>query len=256
MHTELTLTAAFLVGLLGSTHCAGMCGSIVSTLSLSLDPAASRTRKVLFSLLYNTGRIASYALAGAASGYLGQALLSLTAQQTALLTGRLLSAFFLAALGLSISGLWSGLRYLEKAGHLLWRRIEPLGRRVFPVDTPRKALLLGALWGWLPCGMVYSMLAWSLASGRATDGSLLMAAFGLGTLPALLLMGSVARQLTGWLQNRTVRLTIGLSLITLAVVAALYTLYAAPAHHAHGKISLVCTAQATPGSAEKPGRCD
>ncbi len=231
MHTEITLGTALIVGVFGSSHCVGMCGGIVGTLSLSVDSSAPAVKKNLFLLLYNTGRIGSYALAGAAAGYLGQNLLSAAGQQVALLSGKLLSAFFLAALGLYISGLWNGLSYLEKAGNLLWRRLEPLGRRMLPVNSPANALLLGALWGWLPCGMVYSMLSWALASGRAGDGALLMSVFGLGTLPTLLLMGGLARRFTSLLQNKTLRLVIGASLITLAVVTLVLRL--GPGAHVH-----------------------
>src|SRR5690606_24393006 len=139
-------------------------------------------------LAYNVGRIASYALAGAAFGYIGSRLLTLTPD--ARLVARLVAGGFMVALGLYLTGWWRLLGALERAGGRLWRHLEPIGRRFLPVDHPGKAFLVGMVWGWLPCGMVYAALAWSLTAGSALEGAALMGAFGAGTLPALLAAGA------------------------------------------------------------------
>jgi len=228
---EVTLASAFLVGLLGSLHCLGMCGGIVGALTFGLKEDIHRTPFSLFpyQLLYNTGRIASYATAGALMGWVGsQALDALTLSQ-ARLVGRLLSGGFMVALGLYLAGWWQGLMFVEKLGAHLWRYLEPLGRHVMPVRTPGQALVLGLVWGWLPCGLVYSTLSWSLAAGSAADGALLMAAFGLGTLPMLLAMGAAARWLGHVVRQPWVRRGAGV----LILLFGLYMLFAPNAHLGH-----------------------
>ena len=184
---------AFLVGLLGGVHCVGMCGGIVGAISLGL-PGEPRSRWPLL-LAYNLGRIAGYTLAGAIAGGLGlffSGLLPVQQAQQVLLG---FAGVFMVLLGLYLGGWWNLLLSVERAGGALWKRIEPLGRGLLPVRRPGQALVLGALWGWLPCGLVYSVLIWSVSAGGAGEGALLMLAFGLGTLPNLLAMGAAAAQL-------------------------------------------------------------
>ena len=193
---DLNLAGAFLVGLLGGVHCLGMCGGIVGVLTLGQpqqDAATAGFWKL--QLGYNAGRMLSYALAGTIAGGLGLLL----AQAGPLhYTQQILNAvagLFMILMGLYLGGWWMGLARVEKAGGVLWKRIEPLGRKLLPVRSPGQAFLLGMVWGWLPCGLVYSVLIWALSAGGMVDGALLMAAFGLGTLPNLLLMGAAA----GWM---------------------------------------------------------
>jgi sulfite exporter TauE/SafE len=127
----------------------------------------------------------------------------------------------MCAMGLYLAGWWRGLAHVEKLGARWWRRIEPMGRRLLPVRRPRQALLVGALWGWLPCGLVYSVLIWSIATGSATQGALLMLSFGLGTLPNLLLMGLFANRVARTLRAPLVRGLAGSMVIGFGV----YTLY-------------------------------
>ena len=145
---------------------------------------------------------------------------------------KLLSGGFMIAFGLYLAGWWPGLQRLEQWGGVLWKRIEPLGRRLLPVDHPLKALALGLVWGWLPCGMVYAALAWSFTSGSAANGALLMAAFGLGTLPMLLAAGAAA----GWLRNIVrhawVRRGAGIFVLLFGVVVLM-----APGGHQHASES-------------------
>lgn len=199
------LLSAFMVGLLGGVHCAGMCGGIVGALSFGLP--AGRNLPIL--LAYNAGRISSYTAAGALMGALGfyfSGLLPVQTAQRVLLT---LAGLFLVLMGLYLAGWWNALARIERAGGVLWRRIEPLGRGLLPVRSVRHGFVLGLLWGWLPCGLVYSALVWTVASGGPVQGALLMLAFGLGTLPNLLLMGVAAAQLNRWIRRPAVRAAAG-----------------------------------------------
>ena len=216
MALEPGLIAAFLVGLFGGVHCIGMCGGIVTALTLGSRPAgeAPSVRALLPTLLgYNLGRLLSYALAGALFGALGllaAELLPVRQAQT-VLAG--LAGGFMLLLGLYIGGWWAGLARLERLGGLLWKRVEPLGRELLPIRHPGHAILLGMLWGWLPCGLVYSVLIWALTAGGPGHGALLLLAFGLGTLPALLAMGGAAAALSRFVNHCRVRSAAGLLVI-------------------------------------------
>ncbi len=232
MPTEITLVSAFLVGLLGSTHCLGMCGGIVGALTLGLHDDIRRSPVRLFPYLaaYNLGRIASYAVAGAVVGLLSAQILRVAPPEQARLAAKIITGGFMIALGLYLAGWWPGLAALERLGGKLWTRIEPLGRRFLPVNHPLKALALGLVWGWLPCGLVYSALAWSLATGDAMRGATLMLAFGLGTLPMLFAMGAAARWLGQVTRLPWVRRGAGILILLFGV----YTLAAPGGHAGHG----------------------
>lgn len=194
----------FLAGLLGGTHCAGMCGGIVGALSLQ----APRGRSSLaLHLGYNGGRIASYGAAGVLAGAAGQFISGLLPVQRGLY---LLASLVLLAMGLYLLGVPRVLGFTERAGQVLWARIQPLTRRFLPVRGPAQAVALGMLWGWLPCGLVYGALATALAAGSAREGGLLMLAFGLGTLPNLLLAGLLLARFRRFAQARVTRVASGL----------------------------------------------
>jgi len=196
--------SAFLVGLLGGVHCVGMCGGIVAALSLGLPEQTGRKSWPLL-LGYNVGRLSSYTLAGALMGGVGLLTVQLSDLHQVQLVLQLLAALMMIALGLYLAGWWFGLSRLERLGGKVWSLLEPLGRGLLPVKTPLRALLLGSLWGWLPCGLVYSVLIWALAAGDPQTGALLLLSFGLGTLPNLLAMGLFANRLRRWVQLPWVR---------------------------------------------------
>jgi len=204
---ELSIISAFLVGLLGGGHCVGMCGGIVSAVSLTLPGQQPR---LPYLLAYNGGRIASYTAAGVLAGLLGASgyLLEHVLPVQKILYA--VASLMLVVLGLYLAGWWQGVLVLEKAGGLLWQRLQPLSKQLLPLRSPPQAFALGLLWGWLPCGLVYSVLVAALASGNAVSGGLLMLAFGLGTLPTLLAMGMAAIRLKAFLQNIWVRRGSGL----------------------------------------------
>jgi hypothetical protein len=200
----LTAGSALLVGLFGAPHCGAMCGGIAGSLTLGLPPErrAGLGRQLPYQLAYNSGRIASYTLAGAIAGALGTLVSVAAGPQWLPLVLRLLAGGLVVGMGLYVAGWWPGLAQLERVGLPVWRWLEPLGRRLFPVDSVPKAAGLGLVWGWLPCGMVYLVLIQALTTGSPGEGALLMAAFGAGTLPALLGIGLFA----GWLGPVTSRL--------------------------------------------------
>jgi len=209
------LAAAFVFGLLGGAHCIGMCGGIMSALSFAVPPSMRSPARLSALLLgYNVGRITSYMAAGALAASLGT-LLTLSAELRLAL--QLLAAVMLILMALYIADWWKGLLGIEALGKRLWRHLEPVGRRLMPVVKVPQAVGLGAIWGWLPCGLVYAMLAWSLAIADPWRGAALMGAFGLGTLPALLATGFAARQLGTLIRHRATRVLAALSIIAFAL---------------------------------------
>ncbi|MDI6745679.1 MAG: sulfite exporter TauE/SafE family protein [Rhodocyclaceae bacterium] len=196
--------ALFLVGLLGGGHCAGMCGGIVGALTLQ-SPQGGAAFGV--HLAYNLGRIASYMLAGLLVGAVGHFAGNMLSLQHGLY---FFASLMLIAMGLYLLGITQLLAPLERGGQAIWKRIQPATRKFMPVRGPAQALPLGLLWGWLPCGLVYSALATALASGSAGQGALLMLAFGLGTLPNLLLAGLLLARFRRFAQARVTRVVSGL----------------------------------------------
>ena len=222
---DFSIIAVFFVGLLGGVHCLGMCGSIVGILTSQLP----KTKTLWpFHLAYSGGRVASYSLAGALVGAIGQAGLLLRDQVPIQHLLFALSSLMLIALGLYLADLWNVVRRIEGVGKTLWQRIQPLTRGLFPVTSTLRAFLLGTLWGWLPCGLVYSVLVTSLASGSAKHGALIMFAFGLGTLPNLLAIGLFWEKIKGKVQSPKVRMAAGLLVAAFGVYGLMkvgYTFY-------------------------------
>jgi sulfite exporter TauE/SafE len=220
----LNLLPIFLIGLLGSVHCVGMCGGIVGAISavrtstrrfpLTIVTAAAKPVAGLDIvgrvLLYNVGRLSSYALIGAIFGGVAGGARTLTGLSSLQMGGYWLANLMLVALGLYLMGAWKGLVYLELAGYSIWKRIQSLTKKLLPLDSPLKMLAIGSLWGWLPCGMVYSMLFTAMLSGSAISGAIVMLVFGLGTLPMLLAMGLLGAKWKTWMQQPKVRLLGGL----------------------------------------------
>ncbi|MEN5236013.1 sulfite exporter TauE/SafE family protein [Pseudomonas sichuanensis] len=215
------LGSALVLGLLGGGHCLGMCGGLMGALTLAIPPQ-QRNRRLRLLLAYNLGRILSYAAAGLLLGLAGVAL----ASSPLALGLRVVAALLLIAMGLYLAGWWSGLTRIEALGRGLWRHIQPLATRLLPVSSLPRALLLGALWGWLPCGLVYSTLLWAASQGDALHSGALMLAFGLGTWPVLLATGLAAERVGSVLRKRGVRMAGGLLVI-------LFGLWTLPGPHQH-----------------------
>lgn len=210
---ETNLFAAFLTGLLGGTHCVGMCGGIVAAMSFQ----GNARQPFVFHLGYSAGRMVSYAALGALVGLIGSAAFlsdSLYPLQRGLYV---LAQVVLILLGLYLAGLNQSIRLLEHAGSAVWRRVQPLLGRVMPVRNLGQAVVAGALWGWLPCGLVYSVLVMALSAGGAPQGAGLLLAFGLGTLPNLLLMGWAAESLRSFARQLWVKRVAGLLVAAMGV---------------------------------------
>ena len=233
--TGLSLLPIFMIGLLGSVHCVGMCGGIVSALSVVSAPArpfpvavvAQAATMPAIGVLggtllrvvsYNIGRIGSYAMAGALAGGIAGGARALTGLPAMQIVGYWLANLMLIALGLYLMDAWRGLARMEAAGQMLWRRIQPLTKHLLPLDSPLKMLAMGSLWGWLPCGMVYSVLLTAMLSGSALSGATVMLAFGLGTLPTLLMLGMLGARLRNWMQRRPVRLLSGVIVLSFGLL--------------------------------------
>jgi len=210
--------AVFLIGLLGGVHCAGMCGGIVSALSLQMPDAEVRAAPAwTLHLAYNFGRIASYVIAGALIGELGSLGLLLNNWLPVQMILYVAANLMMVALGLYLTGVTQTLAFVERAGQSLWRRVQPATRRFLPVRGVAQAFPLGMLWGWLPCGLVYSVLAMALLSGSAMRGAATLLAFGLGTLPNLMLAGLLLARFRSVIQGRALRLGSGLIVLAFGV---------------------------------------
>ena len=211
------LVTALVVGFLGGVHCLGMCGGVVGALTFSLEPKAQASwwRMLPFQLAYNIGRISSYVIIGALFGFLGATLGSLATFLPAQQLLQVIAGLFMITLGLYLGGWWFGLVAIEKVGGSIWHRLSPYAARFTPVKYIHQAWLYGLVWGWLPCGLVYSMLIMALSAGGALEGGLVMLAFGLGTLPNLLLMGGFAFYFTKISRNLWVRRFAGVSVMAM-----------------------------------------
>lgn len=232
MDTPVSLTSAFLLGLFTTLHCVGMCGGIIGALSLGL-PAKIRDNKLrllLFVGTYNLGRIISYSLAGLLAGALGAEVLTSVGFKQGHQILQYIGVGMMIAVGTYLAGWLPQLAYVEKIGRPLWKKLEPVGRRLLPVSNPLKALSYGLIWGWLPCGMVYFVLIWALSAGSALQGASLMLAFGLGTLPTLLAAGFMTSWLTRFARNAKIRSFVGLLIIAMAIGS----LFIPMQHNNHG----------------------
>lgn len=195
---------AFAAGLMGGLHCAAMCGGAAYLLSGSRQ-APAKTRWD-FAAAYNAGRIASYTLAGGLAGAVGQAGLLLRGSWPVQQVLLLAAGLTLCLMALYLANLSPLMRTLEHAGAVVWRHVAPFARHVLPVSSVPRALALGALWGWLPCGMVYAALLLAVSTGHALHGALVMLAFGLGTLPNMLLIAGLAGRTRQAIKQRGVRI--------------------------------------------------
>ncbi|MDX1756571.1 MAG: sulfite exporter TauE/SafE family protein [Marinobacter sp.] len=208
----LGFSSAFLIGLLGSSHCLGMCGGISASLSMALPVGPGfRLRQSAMLFAFNGGRIASYVMLASLIAVFSTGAADRWAQLAPVL--RTLAGVLLILMGLSMGQWWQGIRYVEKVGAPIWQRLSPLTRRFLPLQHPGQALALGALWGWLPCGLVYSTLGWAALQPTVPMAAATMLCFGLGTLPAMLATGYAAASIKRLQQHRGFRQFTGLLLV-------------------------------------------
>jgi len=236
MGHEVTFFSAFLIGLFGSVHCVGMCGGIVAGLSVGTiqnpgqNPAIINNGTIqdnikvnhtfTYPLFYNLGRISSYAFAGFIAGFLGSQGSDVVNLDN-LIIAPYIVGIFMILLGGYIGGWFHVLLKLEMMGSYLWRYIQPFGKCFLPLRKRSHAVFLGMLWGWLPCGLVYSTLVWAMTTADGYHGALLMTAFGLGTLPVLLSIGLIGDTLVSYTRKPLVRSIAGAGI----VIFGLYTIF-------------------------------
>jgi len=211
------LLTAIVIGLVGSGHCLGMCSGIASAITFAEKTKQTRISSALAVVLYNIGRVSSYTIAGFIVAGSGGALIVLIAGKDALIYLRIFAAILMLFLALYISKIWFGLSKIEYAGQVIWRFIKPMAQYFIPLKHPLLAFPLGFLWGWLPCGLVYSTLALAASSGSAQNGALFMLGFGLGTLPSMLSVGTISHQLKYYLNHYLFRYGSGLLLLVFAI---------------------------------------
>lgn len=213
-----------LMGLFGSVHCATMCGPIAGALALSLPADCRRNPLHLagFLVALSLGRILSYGLAGGLGGLLGSAIEQnpLAPSLHELLRG--LAALVVILTGLYLTGWFPRLKQMDRLGAPVWRRLAPLQRRLLPVRSGGQAVLYGMVWGWLPCGLVYYAVLLTLAADDPLQGALMMGLFGLGTLPAILGLGSFVGWISGLARRPGWRAAAGLSLAAIGLVGLLF----------------------------------
>ncbi len=219
MENPVTYTSAFLLGLFSTIHCVGMCGGIIGALSLSLpvDIRNNKPRMLMFITTYNTGRILSYSFAGLVAGAIGTGVLASAGFDQGHAVLRAIGVAMMVAIGLYLAGWLPQLAIVEKIGVPVWKKLEPVGRKLLPVASLPKALAYGLIWGWLPCGLVYFVLLWALTAGTAVQGALTMLAFGIGTMPTLLATGFMTSWLTRFARSSTARQVVGLIIIAMAI---------------------------------------
>jgi sulfite exporter TauE/SafE len=217
--TDLNLAGAFAIGLAGAGHCLGMCGGIAAALNLGAPQSTWTT------IAYHGGRLASYTLLGA---LLGQVAGSIDIAAWTLFL-RYLAGVLLVAMGLYIADWWRGMILLEQAGARLWQPVQRLSSHLLPVRRWYQALALGSLWGLMPCGLIYSSLAWAATAQNGAQSAAMMFFFGLGTLPAMLATSLGAEHLREFLRRRGLKLILALLLI----VSGLWSLYSTAIHGNH-----------------------
>ncbi len=201
---DLTIIAGFVAGFAGSIHCVAMCGGLVGVVSATMK--ASPGRALIYWSCYHFGRISSYIIAGMVAGGVAGMVADIFAIDRTHDVGSIIAGIFLIILAGHVAQWWNLLSIVEQAGGRLWQKVVPLFSRYLTPKLHRHAIIGGLLWGWIPCGLVYSTLVVAAASTDAIGGGLTMAAFGIGTLPMLIVMGVVAGQLErfrkiSWLRN-------------------------------------------------------
>lgn len=232
MNTVLDVTVlmtALLTGLLGSGHCFGMCGGIA--VGLGNLPRQG----FMSALVFNLGRLLSYAILGAISAWLlGSVGGALNVPQWGMIL-RLLTAVMILLIGLQFLFGWQFLGGIERVGGRVWKKILPLAVRASAMPGGTGRLLLGLCWGLLPCGLVYSVLLTASATGTAPTGAIVMFAFGVGTLPSMLGMSLAAPALSRILADKWTRKLMGAALVLLAALSVSLLLVHRQSAHQHNQ---------------------
>lgn len=221
MEIESFYFSAFLIGLLGGTHCVGMCGGIVTSLSIGISKHKREDVKsfFVFQISYNLGRILTYTITGAIAASVGVVSehYGFGMQVRKILT--LIAATVMIFLGLYVMGWWKmAIMIIENVGKIFWNKIEPIAKKFIPIRSIGHALIAGILWGWLPCGLVYSALFLAMSANSITEGALIMWIFGVGTLPVLLGVGYFSTNIIFHLRKKWLRTAAGSLIIFFGIL--------------------------------------
>jgi len=202
MTEPLSFVTAIFLGLFGASHCLVMCGGIAAAAGQA-DPH----HRLRGALLFNIGRVSSYTLAGLIVGALGLWLADLHTQIGLVL--RSIAGLMLMLMGLYVARWAMWLTRIEHLGRGIWSIAQPVAQKRMGRSDPLSQWLLGALWGWLPCGLIYSTLSWVAASADPLNGALAMLGFGLGTLPAIFSASMASVFLMGIINRKSIRVIAG-----------------------------------------------
>ena len=221
------MVVAFLIGLFSALHCFGMCGGLVGAMTMSLEPDIRKNTAQLglYTLAFNSGRIASYVVAGFLVGWFGQVLQELLMPEDGIVVLRLVASLLIIAMGFYIAGWFPQFSQIEKIGVPLWRYLQPLAQKLLHVGSLWQAFLFGAVWGWLPCGLVYYVLLISPANDGAVNSALFMLFFGLGTLLPMMSAGFLTGRLAPLRNSQTIRYFSGSVLIVMGMISLLLATY-------------------------------
>ena len=226
------MTIAFLIGLFSTFHCIGMCSGLVGAMTMSLEPKIrQKTSQLgLYTFAYNVGRISSYVVAGFLIGWFGKVLRDLLMPTEGVAILRLIASVLIISMGFYIAGWFPQFSRIEKIGAPLWRYLQPLGQKLLPVKNLWQAFLFGAVWGWLPCGLVYYVLLISPAKDGAEGSALFMLSFGLGTLLPMMAAGFLVGRLSSLRHSQKIRIVSGSILILMGLIS-LWLATDPKAHH-------------------------
>ncbi|MHA6205198.1 sulfite exporter TauE/SafE family protein [Dyella soli] len=213
MVNGVALSAVFLTSLLGGVHCAAMCGGIATGFSV-WSPRMGWGN----ALQLNLGRVAGYVLAGAVVGGIGDGVLRVFELDALALVMRTAVGLVLVVMALRLLDRSGRLGFLARPGAKLWTWLQPLQRRLLPANTPVKRVAAGMVWGWLPCGLSTTVLVAAWLSASAREGALIMAAFGLGTLPVMLPLTWSGARMGRWLQRPAWRCAAALLVMSAGVL--------------------------------------
>jgi len=226
------MTVAFLIGLFSAFHCIGMCSGLVGAMTMSLAPNIRKNTSHLglYTLTYNLGRLSSYATAGFLVGWFGQTIRDVLMPDEGIAIARLIASILIIAMGFYIAGWFPQFSKIEKIGAPLWRYLQPFGQKLLPVKNLWQAFLFGAVWGWLPCGLVYYVLLIAPANDGAGSSALFMLLFGLGTLLPMMASGFLTGRLAPLRQSQKIRIFSGIVLIIMGLIS-LWLASDPDAHH-------------------------
>lgn len=225
---------ALTLGVFSTLHCWGMCGGIVTALSVAVPGNIRKNRRQFGSIVlaYNSGRILTYTVLGLIAGFLGANIANSLFIESGQRFLQGIAGVVLVGIGLNMSGYLPWAKNIESFGYRVWGYIRPVGRMLLPLDNIFRALAMGMVWGLLPCALVYSVLLISITSANYLDGGLIMLVFGLGTLPGMLVAGYFGGQISRSGHAQTVRYVAAACVIALGIYM-LFIAFQDPQLHSH-----------------------